>query len=61
MGWFEGHGAYEGLAFIQQLTELSPGVPSAGGRLGMVGLIYEGALPPMVIPDWAADTAGDAE
>jgi hypothetical protein len=61
MGWFEGRDAYEGLAFIQQLTEASPVVPSAGGRLDMVGLIYEGELPPMVIPDWAADTSGDAE
>lgn len=60
-GWFEGHGAYEGLAFIQQLTEANPEFPSAGVRLDMVGLIYEGELPPMVIPDWAADTAGDAE
>ena len=59
--WFEGHGAYEGLAFIQQLTEENPEFPSAGARLDMVGLIYEGELPPMVMPDWAADTAGDAE
>ena len=60
-GWFEGDGAYEGLAFIQQLTEANPEFPSAGVRLDMVGLIYEGELPPMVIPDWAADSAGDAE
>jgi hypothetical protein len=59
-GWFEGHGAYEDLAFIQQLTEANPEFPSAGGNLDMVGLIYEGELPPMIIPDWAADTAGDA-
>ena len=59
--WFEGDGAYQGLAFIQQLTEANPEYPSAGVNLDMVGLIYEGELPPMVIPDWAADTAGDAE
>jgi len=59
--WFEGDGAYEGLAFIQRLTEANPEFPSAGGNLDFVGLIYEGELPPMVIPDWAADSAGDAE
>jgi hypothetical protein len=60
-GWFEGDGAYEGLAFIQQLTEATPKYPSAGVNLEMVGLIYEGELPPMVIPDWTAEAAGDAE
>lgn len=59
MSWLEGHAAYEGLAFIEQLTEASPADPSAGGQLNVVGLIYEGELPPMVIPDWAAEQ--DAE
>jgi|GEM_PF-6019859 len=60
-GWFEGHGAYEGLAFIERLTEANPKYPSAGVNMDVVGLLYEGELPPMVIPDWAADTAWDAE
>ena len=47
-GWFEGTGAYEGLAYIEQLTE--PEVNSAGSRLDVVGLLYEGELPPMVLP-----------
>ncbi len=55
MGWFEGHGAYEGLVFIEQLTEADPENPSAGINLDMVGLIYAGELPPMVTPDWAAE------
>mgnify|MGYP001824050306 FL=1 len=55
--WFEGHGAYEGLAFIQVLTEVNDEFPSAGGNLDMVGLIYAGELPPMVNPDWAAEMA----
>ncbi len=54
-GWFEGDGAYEGLAFIQQLTEAEPKYPSAGVNLDFVGLIYEGELPPMVDPAWAAE------
>lgn len=53
MAWFEGVGAYEGLAYIEQLTE--PEV-SGGMRLDVVGLIYEGELPPMVLPDWALAT-----
>ena len=61
MGWFEGHDAYEGLAFIEQLTESNPEDPSAGGQLDVVGLIYEGELPPMVIPDWTAGPAEEAE
>jgi len=54
-GWFEGDGAYEGLAFIERLTEANPKYPSAGVNLDAVGLLYEGELPPMVIPDWAAE------
>ena len=61
MSWFEGDGAYEGLAFIQQLTEAEPKYPSAGVNLDMVGLIYAGELPPMVTPDWAANPPMDAE
>jgi hypothetical protein len=59
MGWFEGTGAYEGLAFIEQLTE--PEVTSAGSRLDVVGLLYEGELPPMVLPDWVDETAKTLE
>jgi hypothetical protein len=55
--WFEGHGAYEGLAFIERLTEANPEFPSAGAFLDVVGLLYEGELPPMVDPDWAAEMA----
>ena len=47
-GWFEGTGAYEGLAYIEQLTE--PDVNTAGTFLDAVGLVYEGELPPMVLP-----------
>ena len=47
-GWFEGTGAYEGLAYLEQLTEGE--VNSAGMRLDVVGLLYEGELPPMVLP-----------
>ena len=43
--WFEGDGAYEGLAFIQRLTEANPEFPSAGGNLDFVGLIYRGRAP----------------
>ena len=56
MGWFKGDGAYEGLAFIEQLTEANPDLPSAGIRLDVVGLVYEGELPPMVLPAWAPVT-----
>jgi len=52
MGWFEGAGAYEGLAFIEQLTEPESGI-SSGAWLDVVGLVYEGELPPMVLPAWA--------
>ncbi len=54
MGWLEGDGAYDGLVFIEQSTEANPDVPSAG--LDVVGLVYEGELPPMVLPAWAAAT-----
>lgn len=54
-GWFEGQGAYEGLALIQRLTEVNPEFPSAGVNLDFVGLLYEGELPPMVDPTWAAE------
>ena len=54
-GWLEGDGAYEGLAFIQRLTEANPEYPSAGVNLDFVGLLYEGELPPMVDPAWAAE------
>jgi len=54
-GWFEGDGAYEGLVFINQLTERGRGI-SAGTDLDVVGLVYEGELPPMVLPDWVATT-----
>lgn len=56
MGWLEGDGAYEGLVFIDQLTEANPKYPSAGVNLDVVGLLYEGELPPMVLPDWVATT-----
>lgn len=58
-GWFEGTGAYEGLAYIEQLTE--PEVNSAGSRLDVVGLLYEGELPPMVISDWTTETTEAGE
>jgi hypothetical protein len=45
MAWFEGHGAYEGLAFIEQF-----GNPISGGRMDLVGFLYEGELPPLVVP-----------
>jgi len=54
-GWFEGDGAYEGLAFIERLAEANPDSPSAGVNLDFVGLLYEGELPPMVDPTWAAE------
>ena len=53
MGWFEGAGAYEGLAYIEQLTE--PQL-SGGLDLDVVGLVYEGELPPMVLPSWTPAT-----
>lgn len=56
MGWLEGDGAYEGLAFINQLTEADPSATSGGMRLDVVGLVYEGELPPMVLPAWTLAT-----
>lgn len=53
MGWFEGAGAYEGLVYIEQLTE--PQL-SGGLTLDVVGLVYEGELPPMVLPSWTPAT-----
>jgi len=53
MGWFKGAGAYEGLAYIEQLTESEA---SAGNHLDVIGLVYEGELPPMVLPAWTLDT-----
>ena len=54
-GWFEGSGAYEGLAFMSTLTEANPKYPSAGMNLDMVGLVYAGELPPMIDPAWTAE------
>jgi hypothetical protein len=55
MGWFEGDGAYEGLVFIEQLTEARPDYPSAGVQLDVVALLYEGELPPIGLPAAAAE------
>ncbi|MGD8487001.1 MAG: alpha/beta hydrolase family protein [Chloroflexota bacterium] len=45
IGWLEGHGAYEGLTFIEQWA-----YPESRGRAEVVGLLYEGEIPPMVLP-----------
>ena len=52
IAWFEGAGDYEGLVFLEQLTEESA---SAGMDLDIAGLVYEGELPPMVLPAPTSD------
>jgi hypothetical protein len=47
IGWLEGHGEYEGLVFVEQF---GLPVPGSGGRVDVVGILYEGELPPTVIP-----------
>ena len=49
MGWLEGDGAYAGLAFIEQF-----GSPSRG-RMDLVGLLFEGELPSVVLLAQVAD------
>ncbi len=51
-GWYEGAGDYEGLVFLEQLTEE---LASAGMDLDIAGLVYEGELPPLVLPAPATD------
>ena len=46
-GWYEGAGDYEGWVFLEQLTEE---LASAGMDLDIAGLVYEGELPPSVLP-----------
>jgi hypothetical protein len=50
--WFEGTGGYDGLRYIEQLVERDP-----GGLLDATGLIYEGPIPPTVVPADMADVA----
>ena len=43
--WFEGTGDYDGLRYIEQAVEREP-----AGVLDTTGLIYEGDIPPTVVP-----------
>jgi hypothetical protein len=45
VGWLEGHDAYEGLIFIEQWA-----YPESLGRSDVVGILYEGEIPPTVLP-----------
>jgi hypothetical protein len=50
VGWLEGDGAYEGLTFIEQFEW-----PESLGRSDVVGILYEGELPPTVLPAAVAE------
>jgi hypothetical protein len=50
IGWLEGDGTYEGLIFIEQFEW-----PESLGRSDVVGILYEGELPPVVLPAAAAE------
>jgi hypothetical protein len=49
IGWLEGDGAYEGLTFIEQIG------PPDFGRWDVVGVLYEGGIPPVLLPAGVAD------
>jgi hypothetical protein len=50
VGWLEGHDAYEGLIFIEQWA-----YPESFGRSDVVGILYEGEIPPTVLPAAVAE------
>ena len=48
--WYEGAGGYEGLKYIEDITESGP-----SGPLDVVGLVYDGEMPATVVPPAAAE------
>jgi len=48
--WYEGTGDHDGLRYLEQLVQ-----PEPDGLLDATGLIYEGDIPPTVIPAEVAE------